>query len=109
MSHLDRFPKLSDAQYHAMLQPPSAPVRCVIDTDTRNEIDDQFALAWALLSRDQLQIEAIYAAPYSFQARMRNIRQADRIRRRESEATADERDLLAKSHRAAAALRRLGH
>ena len=71
MSHLDRFPKLSDAQYHAMLQPPSAPVRCVIDTDTRNEIDDQFALAWALLSRDQLQIEAIYAAPYSFQARMR--------------------------------------
>ena len=52
MSHLDRFPKLSDAQYHAMLQPPSAPVRCVIDTDTRNEIDDQFALAWALLSQE---------------------------------------------------------
>lgn len=96
MSHLNRFPTLSDEQYHAMLRPPKGPVRCVIDTDTRNEIDDQFALAWALLSRDQLNIEAIYAAPYSFQARMRKIRHADRIRRREREASAEERELLAR-------------
>jgi purine nucleosidase len=38
----------------------------VIDTDAANEIDDQFALAWALLSRDALRIEALHAAPFSF-------------------------------------------
>lgn len=40
--------------------------RLVIDTDAANEIDDQFALAWALLSPDALAIEAVYAAPFSF-------------------------------------------
>ena len=80
MTHLERFPKLSREQYLALLRPPSGPVRCVIDTDTRNEIDDQFALAWALLSRDQLNIEAIYAAPYSFSERARKLRQAERAR-----------------------------
>ena len=42
------------------------PVRVVIDTDAANEIDDQFALAWALLSPGQLQVDAVYAAPFSF-------------------------------------------
>jgi inosine-uridine nucleoside N-ribohydrolase len=41
-------------------------VRLVIDTDTHNEIDDQFALTWALLSQDVFNIEGVYAAPYSF-------------------------------------------
>lgn len=36
----------------------------VLDTDTYNEIDDQFALAYALLSGDRVDVEAIYAAPY---------------------------------------------
>lgn len=49
-----------------LLQPPEGPVRVVIDTDTANEIDDQFALTWALLSQDKLEIEGIYAEPYSF-------------------------------------------
>jgi inosine-uridine nucleoside N-ribohydrolase len=49
-----------------MLEPPSGSLRVVIDTDTANEIDDQFALAWALLSQDKLEIEGVYAAPYSF-------------------------------------------
>jgi len=48
------------------LAPPSGPVRLVIDTDAKNEIDDQFALAWALLSQDRLELEGIYAAPFSF-------------------------------------------
>lgn len=43
---------------------PEGPLRVVIDTDTANEIDDQFALAWALLSPDQLTVEAIHAAPF---------------------------------------------
>ncbi len=36
----------------------------VLDTDTYNEIDDQFALVYAMLSPDQLDVEAIYAAPF---------------------------------------------
>jgi purine nucleosidase len=40
-------------------------LRVVIDSDTANEIDDQFAIAWALLSPDRLQIEAVHAAPFS--------------------------------------------
>ena len=69
MKHLERFPALSEKQYQQILRLPSGRARCVIDTDTRNEIDDQVALAWALLSRNQLDIEAIYAAPYSFTRR----------------------------------------
>ena len=36
----------------------------VIDTDTYNEIDDQFAVVHALLSQDSLEVRAIYAAPF---------------------------------------------
>jgi inosine-uridine nucleoside N-ribohydrolase len=36
----------------------------VLDTDTYNEIDDQFAVVHALLSPEKLDVEAIYAAPY---------------------------------------------
>ena len=96
MNHLDRFPKLNDNQYHQMLRPPSGPVRCVIDTDTRNEIDDQFALAWALLSQDRLNIEAIYAAPYSFVERIKEVRQANQIRSRTDEVSAEEQEVLAR-------------
>lgn len=39
-------------------------VDVVIDTDTYNEIDDQFALAYALRSTERLNIQAIYAAPF---------------------------------------------
>ena len=80
MSYLDRFPQLSREEYEWLLRPPTGHVRCVIDTDTRNEIDDQFALAWALLSRDRLNIEAIYAAPYSFRKRVAELRKADAAR-----------------------------
>ncbi|MEM7128089.1 MAG: nucleoside hydrolase [Chloroflexota bacterium] len=58
------FPLLTESQRLARLAPPSAPVRMVLDTDTYNEVDDQFALAHALLSPEHLQVEAIYAAPF---------------------------------------------
>ena len=38
--------------------------RVVLDTDTFNEIDDQFALAYLLRATDQIETEAIYAAPF---------------------------------------------
>lgn len=55
-----------DAWYRERLAPPTGPVRVVIDTDAANEIDDPFAIAWALLSPGRLQVEAVHAAPYSF-------------------------------------------
>jgi purine nucleosidase len=36
----------------------------VIDTDTYNEIDDQFAVVYALLSPERIRVEALYAAPF---------------------------------------------
>ncbi len=55
-----------DPWYHARLAPPSGPVRIVIDTDAANEIDDPFAIAWALRAPQRLQVAGVYAAPYSF-------------------------------------------
>jgi inosine-uridine nucleoside N-ribohydrolase len=46
------------------LQPPEGKVRIVIDTDTYNEIDDQFAVVHAMLSPEKLSVEGIYAAPF---------------------------------------------
>ena len=40
------------------------PVMAVLDTDTYNEIDDQFALAYALLARDAVDLRAVIAAPF---------------------------------------------
>lgn len=36
----------------------------VIDTDAYNEIDDQFAVIWALLTPDRFRIRALHAAPF---------------------------------------------
>jgi len=61
------WPSLSEPQRLALLAPPPAdrrPLPMVLDTDTYNEIDDQFALAYALLSPRRLRVEAIYAAPF---------------------------------------------
>jgi inosine-uridine nucleoside N-ribohydrolase len=46
------------------LQYPLGKLRVVIDTDAYNEVDDQFAIAWALRSPERLDVEAVYAAPY---------------------------------------------
>ena len=43
---------------------PGRRLNVVIDTDTFNEIDDQFALVYALLSPERMGVEAIYAAPF---------------------------------------------
>lgn len=46
------------------LQPPKGEVDVVLDTDTTNEIDDQFALAYLLASREKARLQAVYAAPF---------------------------------------------
>jgi len=47
------------------LEKPTEEMDVVIDTDAFNEIDDQYALAYAIKSEDRLKIKAIYAAPFS--------------------------------------------
>jgi hypothetical protein len=46
------------------LQPPEGKIQMILDTDTYNEIDDQFAIVYALLSPKRLDVKAIYAAPF---------------------------------------------
>ncbi|NOY82344.1 MAG: nucleoside hydrolase [Kiritimatiellaeota bacterium] len=60
------FPRLPDDLMIQRLAPPTGkPVRAVLDTDTFNEVDDQFALAYALLSPEACRLEAVYAAPFN--------------------------------------------
>lgn len=40
------------------------PLPAVLDTDTYNEVDDQFALVYALLSPGRIRLDACYAAPF---------------------------------------------
>jgi hypothetical protein len=60
---MTRFPTLSSAELLRLLEPPAGPVHMVLDTDTYNEIDDQFAVVYSLLSPN-LTVEAFYAAPF---------------------------------------------
>lgn len=59
------YPKPNNAELLKKLDVPSGKIRLVIDTDTKNEVDDQFAIAWALRSKDRFSVEAVYAAPFS--------------------------------------------
>ena len=47
-----------------MLDRPKGKIRAVLDTDTYNEIDDQFALAYMLKKSEKFNIKAITAAPF---------------------------------------------
>ena len=64
---LDKFPKLSKDNLLNNLSLPSGRNKMILDTDTANEIDDQFALAWTLLSEDKIDLLGVTAEPYSFQ------------------------------------------
>ena len=52
----------------ALQFPTEEIVDIVIDTDAYNEVDDQFAIAWALRSPERINVEAVYAAPFCSQA-----------------------------------------
>lgn len=55
--------RLSQSEMVRLLKPPESDVDIVIDTDTYNEIDDQFALVYAQVSKS-INVEAVYAAPF---------------------------------------------
>jgi purine nucleosidase len=65
------FPTMEESVRIKRLEPPKGKVRMVLDTDTYNEIDDQYALSYAFLSKEKIQLEAVYAAPF-FNSRAKN-------------------------------------
>jgi purine nucleosidase len=46
------------------LEAPAGVVDAVVDSDTYNEIDDQFAVPYALLSTEKMRVHAVYAATF---------------------------------------------
>lgn len=57
---------MSEETRKERLQIPRGRLSLVIDTDAKNETDDQFAIAWALRSTDRFSVEAVYAAPFCY-------------------------------------------
>ncbi len=55
---------METAELLKKLERPTGKVDVVLDTDTYNEIDDQFALSYMIKSDDKLNVKAIYAAPF---------------------------------------------
>lgn len=53
-----------DAVLIRRLQKPAGRIDVVLDTDTYNEIDDQFALSYMIRNEEKLNVKAIYAAPF---------------------------------------------
>ena len=43
---------------------PKGKIKMVLDTDTYNEIDDQFALVYAAIAQDKIDLLAVHAAPF---------------------------------------------
>ncbi|MBI5008968.1 MAG: nucleoside hydrolase, partial [Bacteroidia bacterium] len=64
VSEAQNYPIIPESDRLKKLEPPKSVIRMVLDTDTYNEIDDQFALSYALLSPEKIKLEAVYAAPY---------------------------------------------
>lgn len=55
--------------------------RVVIDSDMDNEVDDYFAVVRILLAhkKGEIQVEAMYAAPFSFRHRLMELLLANRL------------------------------
>jgi len=58
------WPSISDAFRLQQLAPPTGRVDLVLDTDTYNEVDDQFAVCHALLSPERINLLGLHAAPF---------------------------------------------
>ena len=65
--------KLTEQQRRERMTVPAGKIRIVIDSDAKNEVDDQFAISWALRSPERFQVEAVYAVPFSHTQFNRNM------------------------------------
>jgi hypothetical protein len=84
------------------LDPPAhgRRLRVVIDTDAANEIDDPFAIAWALARADRLRVEAVHVAPYSFAHRRAELALVHHLQARPGGARSGREQDLLDHHRA---------
>ena len=71
-----------DAELRKLLEPPAGKSQVVIDTDTYNEIDDQFAVAYGILSPDRMEVEACTRPLPQRPLHRRRRRHAEELRRR---------------------------
>lgn len=55
---------MNSTNYYEKLEVPSRVVDVIVDTDAYNEVDDQFAIAYAMLSPERMNTIAICAAPF---------------------------------------------
>jgi inosine-uridine nucleoside N-ribohydrolase len=55
---------MTHEQYEKNLQVPSGIVDAILDTDAYNETDDQFAIAYMLLSPERIRVLGLCAAPF---------------------------------------------
>lgn len=60
-----KFPKMTADEIEKKLTIPNGRIHLIIDTDAKNEVDDQFAVSWALRSPERFSVDAVYAAPFS--------------------------------------------
>lgn len=74
------FSSIDPAVRERLLEPPTGKVSVVLDSDMANEIDDQFALAWALLTPDTIDLKAVIAEPFSFAHHRAPLLEVERLR-----------------------------
>ena len=64
--------KRKNSEILSLLNIKNEKVNVILDTDTYNEIDDQFALIQMLFSEDRINVKSINAAPFSMNSRSDN-------------------------------------
>ena len=58
---------LTETQRARMMECPKGKIDMVLDTDTYNEIDDQYAISYAIHAPEKIRVQAFYAAPFTNQ------------------------------------------
>ena len=51
-----KYPVITPEERRQRLEPPRKKIHVVIDSDTYNEVDDQFAISYAMLSPEKIQM-----------------------------------------------------
>lgn len=59
-----KLPWIPESERLSRLEIPAGRLRVILDTDTANEIDDQFAVCHVMLSPDRVDVRAVTAAPF---------------------------------------------
>ena len=91
---MTRFTRLDADLMQSRLARPGPDARVIIDTDTANEIDDQYALAWALLSPERMKLEGVTAEPFSFQHHRPGLMKSVEILRKGGPQTDEEKKFM---------------